>query len=117
MMSSLFNAYSSREEMWAFFEVKNNKLLFLFFSQAWPKFISAHLTLVRTSGFQYTFISEMWDARQLKKGGGSDRRGGRRGEASRRERREDVKKEGGFQAQQCVNGSQAWQIGLNFPPV
>lgn len=70
MMSSLFNAYSSREEMWAFFEVKNNKLLFLFFSQAWPKFISAHLTLVRTSGFQYTFISEMWDARQLKKKGG-----------------------------------------------
>lgn len=66
-------------EMWAFFEVRNNKLLFLFFSQAWPKFISAHLTLVRTSGFQYTFISEMWDARQLKKRGGSDRRGGRRG--------------------------------------
>lgn len=76
MMSSLFNAYSSREEMWAFFEVKNNKLLFLFFSQAWPKFISAHLTLVRTSGFQYTFISEMWDARQLKKGGVVTEEGG-----------------------------------------
>lgn len=79
MMSSLFNAYSSREEMWAFFEVKNNKLLFLFFSQAWPKFISAHLTLVRTSGFQYTFISEMWDARQLKKGGVVTEEGGEGG--------------------------------------
>lgn len=76
MMSSLFNAYSSREEMWAFFEVRSNKLPLLFFSQAWPKLISAHLTLVRTSGFQYTFISEMWDARQLKKGGVVTEEGG-----------------------------------------
>lgn len=42
-----------------------------------------------------------------------------RGEQRGREGEEEEEEEGGrvSETQQCVNGSQAWQIGLNFPPV